>query len=78
MDILDLLGSGAVIRADFLASGCPHCLLEVGVQTCPCALCLFGRAVLLIEILCFARGVVLGVELLERVGEAGGEAVLVV
>lgn len=78
MYVEDLLGALHVEAVDAVTGRSVHSLFEVRVQAGPCTCSFLRDAILVVYFLGLLGGLVLGVELLEGVGEAAGEAMLIV
>ena len=78
MDISNLLVALRVEACEFLTRRRAHCFFKVRIDASPSRGCLVGDAIALVEALGAIARLVLCVELCEGVGEAVGDAVLVV
>ena len=78
MDVSNLLVRLRIETRELLPSGRPYSFLIVRIETTPDAIGLVRHAIRLIESLRFISCLVFSVEVCEGVGEAAGDAVLVV
>ena len=78
VDIQDLLVALSVKGTETLTSWCAQSLLEVRVESIPSGSSALGDAVLLIDGLYASRSVVLLIKIVQGLGKAGADAVLLI